>query len=935
MAYTLNGIGTWYWGKKNIHTNIGTCDACKSSGNFRSFDATKYFVFLHIPIIRLGRQRVIDECPKCQTHREISLKIWDENKRKDIASVISELRNDPNNPEKAKKALGAIVTYQDEEAFQLLADEISHALAENAEMQGLLGMAYTYFNNLKAAEVAYRASLSIQTDAIIQEKLAIILIKQLRPDDARPHLEHIFTDYLRDKAGYLYMLVEAYQYHGLHRSALLILNEMLRCFPDLETDWEFCDYLQISKRYEDSHKKINPRNLILSDQSRKGILHFFLELLPPLIGPAILAVAFAFSPALSYIVPKERQIYFVNGLSQSYQVKINNSIKKLPAQSLILLKMKEGEVNVQVMDKVLGIPDQTYSARTSFWHRLIGSNNAFVFNPDQSALIAWEQIRFSPGKTTGEKLPNRYLVGKSFYHIHNIDYCFIPLEAEVPKLLNKTVIKTSLNQITIASPEEILAHIDTDLETTEKLNYIKRMLHYYPEEELFLNYLAEWSDSQEVIDFLRTRLNDLPVLVKWHQIYQDLMTENYPDVDLLKEYRTYLNKNPNNSNFTYLLARLMTDPILADKLYKQALNSSNPSAYALNYMANRELDAGNTNEALNLAEKAINRAPNQQIFMDTRIAILNAIGRYNEILAENEAAQTNSPLNIRLATERVRILLRKGNPENARRTINDYCNRLSKVDPAKVSASRNYLEAIYWYSAGKEEQFVKLAEICEEDELRFAVAFSNNDYGLGSSLLANINTSTQLYTRYYQISNLFLLYIGNKLTNNPLAAAASLRKAASDLTTGNKAERELAKSLFTKTPPELYVISELAAKPEEKRIIFTALGLIFPEQEKQFFKAAGRLNFDTSFPYFYLKEVLKGNYSTNKTNRNRNRNNNNAQKPSKTSKPKQVLSSPKATPRIKLQNLQPTPVEPEEIINQPQNDPMPTLEREPANSEIE
>ncbi len=39
MPTVYNGIGTWYYGKRRIHTGKGTCEFCGSLTTLESYDA--------------------------------------------------------------------------------------------------------------------------------------------------------------------------------------------------------------------------------------------------------------------------------------------------------------------------------------------------------------------------------------------------------------------------------------------------------------------------------------------------------------------------------------------------------------------------------------------------------------------------------------------------------------------------------------------------------------------------------------------------------------------------------------------------------------------------------------------------------------------------------------------------------------------------------
>ena len=89
MPTVINGIGTWYYGKKRIHTIRETCEFCGHPSDLSSYDTSLFFVVFFIPIIPLQRLRVIRSCAACQKHRLISLAKWEQAKSNDSGDAAS------------------------------------------------------------------------------------------------------------------------------------------------------------------------------------------------------------------------------------------------------------------------------------------------------------------------------------------------------------------------------------------------------------------------------------------------------------------------------------------------------------------------------------------------------------------------------------------------------------------------------------------------------------------------------------------------------------------------------------------------------------------------------------------------------------------------------------------------------------------------------
>src|SRR5262245_19391104 len=140
MPYVVNGIGTWYYGKDRIHRLKGSCAFCNSLGELESYNTTLYLVVLFVPLLPLGRKRILEQCPACGKHRVLSLKEWEKFKADDIAKLLEDLDAEPGNRDTLLRGIGLAIGYQDEELF----DKLARSLAKDrrdADIQAQLGLA--------------------------------------------------------------------------------------------------------------------------------------------------------------------------------------------------------------------------------------------------------------------------------------------------------------------------------------------------------------------------------------------------------------------------------------------------------------------------------------------------------------------------------------------------------------------------------------------------------------------------------------------------------------------------------------------------------------------------------------------------------------------------------------------------------------------------
>src|SRR5882724_188205 len=96
MPTTYNGIGTHYYGRKNILSRPAVCPHCNRSVNLVSYDTRLWFVIVYVPVIPLGRKRIIDRCPACSRHYVTDLQKWETAKQLDISGALEKFRSDPS-----------------------------------------------------------------------------------------------------------------------------------------------------------------------------------------------------------------------------------------------------------------------------------------------------------------------------------------------------------------------------------------------------------------------------------------------------------------------------------------------------------------------------------------------------------------------------------------------------------------------------------------------------------------------------------------------------------------------------------------------------------------------------------------------------------------------------------------------------------------------
>ena len=211
MPFTLNGIGTGYWGKRNIHKVPGSCESCGKSVALSSYDTRNCFVILFLPVIPLGRKRILNQCPACSRHQVVPLGKWNADRERESGEALAAARSRPDDPEAAAQALQTLITYQDANGFAEAAPAMETRHKQHAEVLKVLGVGHEYFGNTEAAERAYRQALSVKNDPDARGLLAACLLRNGSLDQARPLIERNLAELREQAAGDVLALVRCYQ----------------------------------------------------------------------------------------------------------------------------------------------------------------------------------------------------------------------------------------------------------------------------------------------------------------------------------------------------------------------------------------------------------------------------------------------------------------------------------------------------------------------------------------------------------------------------------------------------------------------------------------------------------------------------------------------------------------------------------------------------
>ncbi len=259
----------------------------------------------------------------------------------------------------------------------------------------MLGSAFEIFDRVQDTERVLRRALEVKDDDDISDLLGRCLLRQNRVDEAEDCLRDVAEKVVPDRVDSLFQLAQRYQMQGDHERALAWFEQCELVNPG------FAQTPAFRRLREESQKKLGTREPVKPNQvmgkEKQAVAHKRLLKAAAIILP----LAIAAWAALAWFFGMNREVYLVSGVSRPYSVKVNGKTYSLQPESEMSIRVPEGNVRIQTLDPMLGLPAETVSIHSEFWTRPF-AKHAYVINPDHAAIIRWARIYYASHRAAGQ-----------------------------------------------------------------------------------------------------------------------------------------------------------------------------------------------------------------------------------------------------------------------------------------------------------------------------------------------------------------------------------------------------------------------------------------------------------------------------------------------------------------------------------------------------
>ena len=474
MPGTLNGIGTRYVGKSNLSERTGGCPKCNQTVELRSYDTRLWFVVLFIPIIPLGRRKVIDFCPRCTNHRVASPKRWNEARREAIAEAQRRVQEDPGDAEATGQLLGALTQFQYREEADQLAAIMEERFAGDLGVQFNLGMWYAEFRKHEEAYRCFERALTLDPDDTDTRRMvAAAALRRNDPDRARELLAFAMEPGPEQDPVVPAVLADAFHEQGRHAEAAEMYDLAFAADPKMARR------SGIRKRARASEAAIGrTESKVPADRRRqiKGI-----------VAVSIIAAAVIAPLAINWRIASRQELHVLNWLPDETVVVIDGGEPiTVRSRTRRVTRVPEGKRRaiIRRSDGTDGTVE--FEVRNGFWERFRG-DSLFVLNVDGAADLIWVETTYQARPAPGGTATQRVHFGESFLEFRGIDFRFRGFPESIELDSNSQVVKRKRVGMLAVPPTEALGAFPGSTTPAQHLDYTEHHLGLTPQDTALMD----------------------------------------------------------------------------------------------------------------------------------------------------------------------------------------------------------------------------------------------------------------------------------------------------------------------------------------------------------------------------------------------------------------------------------------------------------------
>jgi len=855
MPSTLNGVGTKYYGKKNISSRVGQCSHCGQTTQIDSYDTRLWFCLVFIPVIPLGKKRIVNYCAKCTMHHAIPLVQWESQKQLGVSGAGEKFRSNPT-PENALELHEHLIGFDQHQEAAEFRKIMEEKFPDDAKVFEGMGLSLINCGQVQEAEKHFARAHELRPDLPTPRMgIADKYIREGRLDEARSLLD--FME--KPGSGQLYKLgsIEdlgnAYLAKKSYLEALELYHHLLRELPAEAT------HVPFRKKVEQCEKALGRKKETILPEKKFSWRALFASSSAPAPGQgvnmgqiikigAVCALILLSLGIYNEWVRRHRTLHVVNNLGKPVTVEIAGMTEIIPPGGPFPIKLSEGKYQVIMRG---GVEEQIDITLKSDYISRWGGKSVWVLNPGGAAAIERITTVYSKNPESGGSIS--YETGR-FIAMTDIDHPFEPLPTTVKMKSSEKRRYLKGTDVYKGPPSELVDYLAANNMVSNALDYAEANLRLGYSEELLNSYVkAGYTAGQyeRLYQFLKPGLAILPVNMEWHRHYQTVGKKVQGDA-LEAEYLAMLEKEPDNSALTYLCGRLMTDHAESVAYFKRSIkqDAENPFPYlALGYDA---LNRADFTAAAKLLDKAYELAPDNYAIGITHDYLPYALRSYDDLEQELRERMDEKPMDVGAAFQVCTLLLHQNKREQATEVLKEAEKRLIKEMPKDAPYIMGLLNQAFQmqsqdYATLEKELTKDKSDEAKEKMLRIKLQQGKVEEAMKMPSAAKLFEADP--------ENGLVYALAWKNVGNDAECKAWCDKTAEGLRAGDADDRRAAQLLTAGKAPTIAQLDEVVMQLEWKATLVALFGIQYKDRP-ELTELARKLNYFPGYPHVILIRAL-------------------------------------------------------------------------------
>ncbi|MSU58496.1 MAG: tetratricopeptide repeat protein [Pedosphaera sp.] len=854
MPSTYNGIGTHYYGKKNLQKRVAPCHSCGNKVELVSYDTRLWFVIFFIPIIPLKRKRILDYCPACTRHYAVEADKWETAKQLEVSGAQEKFRSEPT-------ADNAIAAHQQMLHFHQLDDAatfqktMTEKFADNAKVQAYLGGALTHIGKLAEAEPFFARALELRPDLPeARSGVARAYIRAGKLDEARALLDFLE----KPGASKLYSmepldeLARALQTAGRHNAALEIFAVLLKELPHLGEQKWFRKLVANSEKEPGGKESLLPKlkfswkrffSVQPSARREPGVRTTWRSLIIVGIILGVIGIVMAIS---NEYIRRHQTLYIVSGFKEPALVAVRGQGTVRTSQSPVEMRLPEGRYHATITGPVKQEVD--FEIRSGYWGRFF-DHALWILNVGGSAVL--ERID-AVYHSEPEPSVHSFLYGEPFVAVTGITHQF----RELP---DKAKVGTRFASLDVFRLEPNLPyfhalHVGNQ---PEALRFAEWRLRLHPEDErLLMLYFAAAQNSgqgERVGKFLRAGLTNRPILVQWHRYYQGLHRDRAHDAQLAAEYDEQLKTDATNSVLMYLRGRVAADRTESRAWFQRACDADPKNPFPFYARGYDRMATGDFAGAKTLLARAVELRPKQPEFTESLSMVRLALGEYAALEKELREELQRESLNYRAASRLCDVLVAQNRATDATEFARNFALAASHKAVTVTGESNRDLHRHVLYLTGDFATLERESALARDNDAKFTRFVALIELGRIEEAIQLVPLDAKGYTNPLHFLD---AAIALRAAGNATEAARWLARALELMDQGDSDTARAAALLRKTTPPTAAELDDIAMPAESKAIVVATLAQLHPGARAELAALARKLNIVPGYPQHLIAQAM-------------------------------------------------------------------------------